>query len=220
MQLLFLITKYCILKLLFKCNLNKKKPVYIDEKDKGGVAVEDSRIIELYFERSENAVSETQSKYGNYCYSIAYNILHSNEDSEECVNDTYVKVWNAIPPTRPNNFSAFIGSITRNTALNIYLKGRTQKRSAQTESLFDEINDCVSSDSSIPDELALKDAINGFLASLPKKTRIVFMRRYWYCDSVADIAKLCNISENNVKVILTRTRKKFKEYLGKEGIYL
>ena len=189
-------------------------------KTTGGMDMEDSKIIELYFERSESAISETQNKYGGYCRSIAYNILHSNEDTEECVNDTYIKAWNSMPPTHPNNLSAFLGRITRNTALNMYAKSRTQKRSAQTESLFDEIGDCLSSGSSIPDEIVLKDAINGFLASLPKKTRIVFMRRYWYCDSVADIAKLCNISENNVKALLMRTRNKFKEYLGKEGIYL
>lgn len=182
--------------------------------------MEDSKIIELYFERSESAISETQNKYGSYCRSIAYNILHSNEDTEECVSDTYIKAWNSMPPTHPNNLSAFLGRITRNTALNMYAKSRTQKRSAQTESLFDEFGDCLSSGSSIPDEIVLKDAINGFLASLPKKTRIVFMRRYWYCDSVAYIAKLCNISENNVKALLMRTRNKFKEYLGKEGIYL
>lgn len=191
-------------------------------KRQGGIDMEDSKIIELYFERSESAISETQSKYGSYCHSIAYNILRSNEDAEECVSDTYIKIWNAIPPTRPSNLSAFIASITRNAALNMYAKSKTQKRYNAAEALLSELSECISSSSDmhVADEIALKDAVNSFLSSLSKKTRIVFMRRYWYFDSVAEIAKLCSMSESNVKVSLMRTRKKFKDHLKKEGIIL
>lgn len=184
--------------------------------------MDDRAIIELYNKRDENAIGETQKKYGRYCHYIAYSILHSDEDSEECVNDTYMKVWNSIPPRSPERFSAFIGKITRNTALDRYAQNRAQKRDAGVELALDELSECISdsADEEMTEELILKDAINRFLASLPKRTRIIFMRRYFYLLSIKEIAEGLGISESNVKVTLLRTREKMREYLEKEGIVI
>lgn len=186
--------------------------------------VEDKKIVELYWERSETAISETQKQYGRYCHHIAYNILYSHEDAEECVNDTYIKAWNAMPPHRPERLSTFLGKITRNTALDRYAREKAQKRGlGQTAAVLDEMGECVpdaKSSRCLADELALKEAINGFLRSLPAQKRIIFMRRYWYLSSIREIADDYGLKESNVKVILLRTRKKFKTHLEKEGIEL
>lgn len=182
--------------------------------------MEDERIVELYLERSETAIAETQKKYGKYCHYIAYNILNSNPDAEECVNDTYLRVWDSIPPQKPKLFKSFVGRITRNLALDRYDRERALKRRGNTELVFEEIGECVPEDDGreMSDEIALRDAINGFLESLPEETRIIFMRRYWYLSPVAHIAGDLGLSVSNVKVILMRTRKKFKAYLEKEDI--
>lgn len=185
--------------------------------------MEDNKIVDLYWERSEAAVLETQKKYGRYCHYIAYHILYSDEDAEECVNDTYIKAWNAMPPHRPERLSSFLGKITRNTALDYYSYLNAGKRSGNTTLVLDEMAECIPdprSEAPLSDEIALKNAINGFLASLPKQTRIIFMRRYWYLSSIKEIANDYRLSESNVKVTLHRTRNKFKEYLEKEGIIL
>lgn len=186
--------------------------------------VEDKKIVELYWERSETAIVETQKRYGRYCHYIAYNILYSHEDAEECVNDTYIKTWNALPPHRPERLAAFLGKITRNTALDRYLSDRTKKRGGgQTEAVLDELAECVQdekSSSCMADELALREAINGFLGLLPVQKRIIFLRRYWYMSSVKEIAEDYGLTESNVKVTLLRTRNRFKAYLEKEGIEL
>ena len=187
--------------------------------------MEDEKIVDLYWERSENALEETDIKYGKYCYRIAYNILYSNEDSEECVNDTYLKAWNAIPPQRPQRLSSFLGRITRNLALNRYSHNHAQKRSVNMELAYEEARDISShmrgrAEDSLADEYALKTAINSFVSSLPKETRIIFVRRYWYLSPISDIARDYDIPEGTVKSILARTRKKFGEYLYKEGISL
>ena len=184
--------------------------------------MDDRTLIELYNQRNESAISETQIKYGRYCFSIAFAILNSNEDSEECVNDTYLKVWNAIPPHAPTLFSAFIGKITRNTAIDRYLSLRAQKRNAGVELVLDELSECISdtSEENVSDELILKGAINSFLESLTKRERIIFMRRYWYASSIREIANGLSLSESNVRVILMRTREKFKNHLENEGIVI
>lgn len=182
--------------------------------------MEDQKIVELYWERSETAIAETQKKYGKYCHYIAYNILNSNPDAEECVNDTYLKTWEAIPPAKPRLFKSFIGRITRNLALDRYDREHALKRRGNTDLILDEIGECVPEDDGreMSEEIALRDAINCFLESLPEETRIIFMRRYWYLSPVAHIAGDLGLSESNVKVILMRTRKKFKAYLEKEDI--
>ena len=185
--------------------------------------MEDNKIIELYWERSQTAITETQNKYGRYCHYIAYNILYSNEDSEECVNDTYLRAWDSMPPHRPERLSAFLGKITRNLALDRYDRSRAQKRSSNVEVALGELEECIPDargELSAVDEIVLKDAINGFLASLPVRTRKVFVRRYWYLSTVKDIACDLDMSESNVKVLLLRTRQRFKSYLEKEGVVI
>ena len=185
--------------------------------------MEDNKIVDLYFERSEEAIVQTQEKYGKYCYSIAYSILNSEPDSEECVNDTYNSAWNSIPPHRPSRLSTFLGKITRNVALNRYYHNRALKRSTNIEVAIDELGDVLIKDNefdSVADETVLKDTINRFLSSLSKENRIIFVRRYWYLDSIRDISDLCGISESNVKAKLLRTRSKFKLFLESEGIHI
>ncbi len=185
--------------------------------------MQDSKIIELYWQRSESAIAETQTQYGRYCHKIAYNILYSDEDSEECVNDTYVKAWETMPPKRPDSLCAYLGRITRNIALDRYDMQRAQKRSGITELALDELGECIpDTEAELPpsEEIALRTAINGFLASLPKRTRIVFMRRYWYMCSIGDIAEDLGMSESNVKVTLLRARERFKQHLEREGIVI
>ena len=183
--------------------------------------MEDQKIVELYWERSEAAISETQKKYGRYCHYIAYQILYSDRDAEECVHDTYIKAWNAMPPHKPQLLSVFLGKITRNTALDRYAYTKAKKRTGQVVSILDEMELCIpdqKTGGSLADELALKEAINGFLRSLPTQTRKIFVRRYWYMSPVKEIARDFGLTVSNVKVTLLRTRNRFKEYLEQEGI--
>ena len=182
----------------------------------------DEEIVALYWSRNEEAIRQTADTLGHYCYTVAYNILGNTEDAEECVNDTYIKVWDSIPPQKPKLFKSFIGRITRNLALDRYDREHAIKRSGNTDLALEEIGECLPENDGreMSDEIALRDAINGFLESLPEETRIIFMRRYWYLSPVGHIAGDLGLSTSNVKVILMRTRKKFKAYLEKEGISL
>ena len=183
--------------------------------------MEDEKIVRLYWERDENAIRETHIKYGKYCYTVAYNILHSHEDSHECVNDTWYGAWNAMPPEKPNKLQCFLARITRNIAIDRYRYDNAQKRGAEMEGIIDEYWECIPDGSiSIEEDFVLKQTINGFLASLDTKTRVIFMRRYWYSMSIKDIADGMHLSENNISLILHRTRNKFKDYLTKEGIFV
>ena len=184
----------------------------------------DQQIIDLYWARAENAISETAHKYGRYCHYIAYNILHNDEDSEECVNDTYLKAWNVMPPQRPNKLSTFLGKITRNFALDRYKYNSREKRGGgQMPLVIDELAECVSTTDTtnhIIDDMVLVDCFNRFLATLPAETRKIFMRRYWYFSSIKEIANDFSISESNVKMTLSRVRNKLKQLLEKEGFEL
>lgn len=184
----------------------------------------DLSIIELYWARDESAIDETDKKYGNYCRKIANNILQNQEDSEECVNDTYLKTWNSIPDDKPNIFSAYLGKITRNLAINKYNKLKAKKRGGGDFNLIlYELENCIPSGWSIEtklDSMYIIKTINDFLSSLKKEYRIVFVRRYWYADTIKAISENFNISESNVKSILFRCRKKLKTCLEKEGIEL
>jgi len=182
--------------------------------------MDDREIVALYWERSETAIRETDRKYGKYCHAIAYNILYSKEDAEECVNDTYLKAWNSIPPEQPNSLSAYLGKITRNLALNRYAHEHADKRNIHLTAIYDEATEPFADSADMLDEMILREAINTFLASLSAETRILFMRRYWYMSPVKQIAHDYGLPEGTVKSILSRTRKKFKDYLEKEGIYL
>ena len=179
----------------------------------------DEEIVNLYFDRSEEAIAACQVKYGKSCHTVAYNILHSDEDAEECVNDTWLRAWNSIPPERPTRLGAWLSTVTRRLALTRYEKKTAAKRYGGMETSLEELSECVTAGSlTIADEVALSEAINGFLASLPTRTRMIFMRKYWYMDSIADIAKALGMGESAVKVTLHRTREKFRKHLAKEGI--
>lgn len=184
--------------------------------------MDDTKIIKLYMERSEQAILETSQKYGRYCHFIAFNILQNDNDAEECVNDTYLRTWNAIPPKQPNRLQTFLGKITRNLALNRYEKQSAQKRGGgKVSTILDELDECISSEAcaeTFVDELAIKDILDSFLSKLPAETRKIFVRRYWYMDSIKDIAKAYGLTESKVTVILFRARAKLKEGFEKEGI--
>lgn len=181
--------------------------------------MEDSQIIDLYWKRSANAISESKIKYGAYCETIANNILHSKYDSDECVNDTWYRAWNAIPPEKPGKLALFFGKITRNLAIDRFRNKMAKKSgSGQTQICLDELSECIGENGHFEDRLALKDGLNNFLRSLPEKNRDIFMMRYWYMMAVSDIAKRNGISEGSVKMILQRLRKKLKIFLEKEGI--
>lgn len=186
--------------------------------------MEDDKIIELYFARSEKAISETSEKYGKYCHYIAYNILQNEEDSEECVNDTYLRTWNAIPPKRPNRLQTFLGKITRNLSLNKLEKRTADKRGAgQVSFVLDELAESIPDKNDaeqITEDMVIKNILDRFLTKLPTETRRIFIRRYWYLSSVKEIAKEFGLSESKVTVTLFRTREKLKAVLEKEGISL
>lgn len=181
--------------------------------------MEDLHIIELYWQRNESAIKESQTKYGGYCSTIANNILHSAEDTEECVNDTWLHAWNTMPPEKPSRLAVFLGKITRNLAIDKYRKDRSQKYGGgQVTLCLDELGECIGEDTPIEDRLALKELMDSFLQSLPDKNRKIFLLRYWYMMPVAEIAKRNNISEGAVKMILQRVRDKLRAYLEKEGV--
>ena len=175
-------------------------------------------------DRSENAISETDKKYGRYCHYIAFGILQSEEDAKECVNDAYFRVWNAIPPHQPICFKTFLGKITRGLALNRWEKLAAKKRrGGQVSIALDELAECIpdtQNTEDISEDIVIKDTLNRFLDSLPSEARNIFVRRYWYLLPIKEIAKEYRLSENKVAVILFRTRKKLKDELEKEGILL
>ncbi|MCL2628576.1 MAG: sigma-70 family RNA polymerase sigma factor [Oscillospiraceae bacterium] len=184
----------------------------------------DAEIIELYWSRSETAIHETSKKYGGYCSTIAMNILHNREDCEECVSDTFFKVWSSIPPQRPTLLKAFLGRITRNLSLNKYKAYTAEKRGGGTvELLLSELEDCIPSMRNVEAEYeagVVAGLISKFLSEISKEQRLIFIRRYWYADKIEAISKRYDISENNIKSILRRTRIKLKEFLEKEGVTL
>lgn len=186
--------------------------------------MDDHAIIELFYSRSETAIHETSQKYGNYCSRIAMNILANKEDSEECVSDTYFKTWNAIPPQRPKVLRSFLGRITRNLSLNRYKEKRRQKRGGdEVDLLLSELEGCVSSDHTVETELErgrIAGTINKFLYSIEIEHRVIFIRRYWYVDSISSIAKRLGVSESKVKSVLFRTRNRLRAYLEKEGVWI
>ena len=187
---------------------------------KGANNMEDYKIIELYFSRDERAIKETDLKYGKLCHSIANNILKNNEDSEECVNDTYIGIWNTIPPEKPNHFMAFVCKIARNLALKRLEASTRQKRSQATVISFSELEEILP-DESIAAEISNEEvgkAINAFLRKEKTHIRKVFIRKYYFFDSISEIAERYGFTESKVKNMLYHTRNKLKEYLIKEGI--
>lgn len=183
--------------------------------------MEDYQIIELYWNRDENAIAETDRKYGKYCRKIAYNILFDREDTEECTNDTYLQTWNTIPPHNPERLSTYVGKICRNLAINLYEKNTAAKRGgAESDACLEELENVLGAPSEAEEQADLHfltDTINTFLARSDKQSRILFVQRYWYMMSVKDIARENRMSESKVKMSLLRTREKLREYLQKEG---
>ena len=183
--------------------------------------MEDSRIVDLYWQKNADAIKESDSKYGAYCFAIADNILHNKEDSEECVNDTWHAAWTRMPPECPRSLKAFLGRITRNLSISRFRANRAQKRYNGLELMLSELEECVPSGVSVEEAAEEKELgrhISSWLETLPEADRILFIRRYWYCDSVREIAKSFGFSESKVKMILLRTRNQLKEFLVKEGI--
>ena len=184
--------------------------------------MEDSKIIDLYFARSESAISETAAKYGSYCYRIADNILSDREDAEECVNDTYLAAWNAMPPRRPNLLSAFLGKITRNISLDRWKCRSAQKRGGgETALSLEELEECLA-DRRTPERAAERrevlQAVNRFLEALPETQRNIFVCRYWYLDSIEAISKRFGYSQSKVTTLLHRLRKRLAAQLKEEGL--
>ena len=186
--------------------------------------MKDNEIIELYWNRDETAIAETADTYGNYCYSIAYNILYNDEDAEECVNDTWLNAWKSIPPHRPNRLSTYLGKITRNLSLNRYKLLTAQKRGkGQLELALSELDNCIPAQGDmdqITDEMVLVNAIETFLRIQPRTERNIFIGRYWYLYSIRDLADAYRMRESKVVSLLYRMRTKLKLHLEKEGISL
>ena len=182
----------------------------------------DERIIELFWQRDESAVSETALKYGSYCRIVAKNVLGSLEDCEECLNDTWLRAWNSIPPQRPQNLKMFLAKIARNLAFDRYRKQSAEKRGGgETSLILEELSECISSGNNVENTVLSKEigvAINKFLGTLSERDRNIFVRRYFFSEATETIAKKYALSANNIMVILTRTRKKLKEYLTGEEL--
>ena len=185
--------------------------------------LEDSKIIELFFEHSEQAIVELSKKYGNVCSSVSRNILKNELDVEECVNDAYLAAWNTIPPQEPNPLLTYVCRIVRNLSLKKYHSNTAVKRNNFYDTTLDELVECIASNTTIEDEVFAKELsqqLNNFLATLRQKDRVMFVRRYWYCDSVSEIASNFCMSSNAVSVRLLRIREKLRKYLKKEGIHI
>lgn len=184
----------------------------------------DTEIIDLYWGREERAIAESQKSYGHYCYSIAWNILHIREDAEECVNDTWLRAWNAIPPTRPQRLELFLGTITRNLSFDRWKQKNALKRgNGEMNAALDELAECVPAAGSTEDAVAeaeLQRSLNRFLGTLKERERNIFLRRYWYAEEYSDIAERYGMKLNTVKTTMFRVRGKLKEHLEREGVVL
>lgn len=178
--------------------------------------VADERIVELFFQRSEHAISELDERYGRVFHKTSVNILNNELDAEECVNDAYLGTWNTIPPTRPNSLLAYVCQIVRNISLKRYYLKKALKRNSTYDVAMEELDACLALSSTVEDEIETKELariIESFLDTLSKENRVIFLQRYWFSDTYSDIAQKVGISEKSVSVRLTRIRKKMREYL-------
>ncbi len=183
--------------------------------------MDDAQIIARYFDRDQSAIAESADKYGNYCHSIAYGILRSREDAEECVNETWLQAWNAIPPQRPKHLHLFFAKLTRNLSISRWRRLHAEKRGGgELPLVLDELQECVDGTADVQAETelrAVKAALHQFLQGLPERELQVFLRRYFFAQGIPQIAADCGLTESNTSVILSRTRKKLREHLKKEG---
>lgn len=186
----------------------------------GAACPDDTEIVEMMFARDERALTYIQQKYCRYCHSIADNILGNHADAEECVNDTYLRAWESIPPNRPGVLASYLGMLTRRIALNRARRERADRRGGgQLPLLLDELQECIADpDAEGSDDGVLKEALERFLNALPQRTRMVFVRRYWYADSIGSIARDYGMRENAVSVLLHRTRRQLRADLSAQGI--
>lgn len=185
--------------------------------------MDDRSIVMLFLERNEQGLHEAKTKYGSYCRSIAYGVLRDWQDAEECESDTYLAAWNVIPPQQPTLLAAFLGRITRNLSLKKLRTNTAAKRGGNAAILsLEELSDCIPAGKSFEEDLQtreLADSISIFLRALPETQRKVFVLRYWYCDTVREIAGRFGFTQSKVKMMLLRTRADLREYLIKEGIF-
>lgn len=183
--------------------------------------MEEHEIIGLFWRRDERAITEAEKACGSYCFSIAENILHSREDAEECVSDTWLRAWQSIPPQRPARLRLFLGRITRNIAFDRYRARKAAKRGGgEMESVLEELEDCIASPETVEhtcDQRELQRLINAFLRELPYRERQIFLQRYYYAEPVSKIAAEYGLTGNHTSVILKRTRERLRKYLQQEG---
>ncbi len=185
--------------------------------------MEDEKLVELFLSRNEQAISELDKKHGRLCRSISYNILHNNEDAEECVNDAYLGMWNAVPPQHPNPLVSFVCKIVRNISIARYYSNTAKKRGGGYDIALEEIEGILSAPDSVEKSFDAKELarlIAEFLDTISAENRVIFMRRYWFCDSCADIAQRVGLTEKNISVRLTRIRKQLKQRLTEQGVAL
>ncbi len=183
----------------------------------------DEEIIELFFERSEKAIEELEAKYGKICLQTSYNILGNYSDAEECVNDSYLGAWNAIPPTRPDPLLTYVLKIVRNLSLNCFHKNQARKRNSTYDLAVEELSEFLAAPESVESAMETKElvkTVEEFLDSLKTRDRVIFIRRYWFYDSYEQIAERVGISAKNVSVKLTRLRRQLKVYLEERGNFL
>ncbi|MBR5405577.1 MAG: sigma-70 family RNA polymerase sigma factor [Oscillospiraceae bacterium] len=181
----------------------------------------DKQLIDLYWSRDESAIRESEARYGAYCHKVADSILHAAMDAEECVNDTWLHAWNAMPPARPNRLNLFFARITRNLALDRWRRQQSRRAGGgQVALCLDELSEVIGSNESFPERLELKTLLEEFLAGLPARQRTMFLLRYWYIQPVSAVAEQCQVSEGAVKMTLQRVREKLRAYLIEEGITL
>ncbi len=183
--------------------------------------MDDEKIIDLFFDRSEQALREVDAKYGKLCHKISNNILNNREDAEECVNDAYLGIWNAIPPQRPDPLITFLCKIVRNLSIARYRANTAMKRNSTYDVALSELEDCLASSNTVEAEFEaneLSRIIDSFLETLSQENRVIFMRRYWFSDTYEEIAKRVGLTEKNVSVRLTRIRRQLKGYLKEREV--
>lgn len=185
--------------------------------------LDDKSIIALFFDRSETALTELDRKYGKLCYKLSHNILNSRQDAEECVNDAYLGVWNAIPPARPDPLRAYICKIVRNISLKRYYRKEAKKRNSAYDVAMQELEDYLPAPNTVEGEVEAKELtrmIEGFLDTLSNENCVIFLRRYWFSDPYTEIAKRVGISEKSVSMRLVRIRKQMKQYLEEREVLI
>ena len=183
--------------------------------------IDDEKIIEMFFERSDQGIRELDIKYGKVCHNLSYHIVGSRQDAEECVNDAYLGAWNAIPPARPNPLLTYICKIVRNISLKVYYRKEAAKRSSHYTIAMEEIEACIAAPNTVEAEMEAKElarTIEGFLDTLTVENRVIFVRRYWFSDRCKDIAELVGLTEKNISVRLTRIRGDLRKYLIERGV--